>query len=175
MNNYELTDVLEWLRDNEGLILPHGESAGTHNEMQHHNVNLAGNKKAWGAYRWNPPQYHDHHLNPDQNASPKPTWEKLVETHKKIFLNGPRERAYFYCDVEAEGRIAKLYHPQADRDRNKEYQVRLSGADTSEADEKRLEYIRICHVFEGRIERARTAKQLEKIMNDIRSDKSWPK
>ena len=162
-----------YLRDHEGVTLPYAFIPGDH--VDGTRVDLSTQMK-WDSYDWNPPQFlTDIHPTPDPSASPKPTWEQLVNAYDKAVINDARERAYFYCDVEAEGRIAKLYHPQADRDRNKEYQVRLSGADTTEADAKRLECIEICHTFEGRIERARTAKQLEKIMNDIRSDKSWPK
>ena len=176
MNNAELIQVVEWLRDNDGLVLPHGEVPGTHNEVTHGDDVIPGkDEQTWDAYQWNPPQYHEYKTGRDPKASPKPLWIELLNVHRQIFLKAPRDSALDVCDHETTVRIAELYHSDARVYPNKEYQVRLSGADTTEADEKRLEYIRICHVFEGRIERARTVKQLEKIMSDIQSDKSWPK
>ena len=135
----------------------------------------------WEQYQYNPPQYFQGDdrfpelQGADPNASLKPTWKQLVEADKEGDIKYHKDNAYRFCEVQTTLRIGKLYHSEAEEYPNKEYQVRLSNADTAEADEKRLEYIRICHVFEGRIERATTVKQLEKIMNDIRSDTSWPK
>ena len=157
------------------MILPHGlqpgESVG--------GTRSINNKIEWDKYGWNPPEYlvnisgYEQYWLVDPNASPKPTWEELVNAYSKFLYWDAKQTAINICDFEVTNRIAKLYHSKAHIDRNKEFEVRLSGADTTEADKKRLEYIAICHKFESQIEKAITVKQLEKIIEDIQKEKSW--
>ena len=93
MTNYELTDVLEWMRDNDGLKLPHDEVPGTHNEYIYTDVDLASNPAAWEAYQWNPPQYHNHHTAVDSTVSPKPTWEELLAAREKVAFQNNIDKA----------------------------------------------------------------------------------
>ena len=76
IDNLELQQSLSWLGTNEGLVLPYGIRAGTHNGVQHGVQTPAANQNTWDAYQWNPPQYHSEFFDePDPDASPKLTME----------------------------------------------------------------------------------------------------
>ena len=71
-------------------------------------------------------------------------------------------------DEIATARIAGLYHPDAARDRNKEWQARLSGADLADKDAQRLRIIEAYGGFKTEIEAASTLAELTEI--EVRRD-----
>ena len=66
-------------------------------------------------------------------------------------------------DQIATARIAGLYHPDAARDRNKEWQARLSGVDLADKDAQRLRIIEAYGGFKAEIEAASTLAELTEI------------
>ena len=66
-------------------------------------------------------------------------------------------------DDVATRKIAGIYHPEAGRDRNKEWQVRLSGGDLTAHDAQRDLIIEVYRRIKGNIEAATTLARLKEI------------
>ena len=110
MEDTELISVIEWLQVNEGLILPHGEIPGTHNQVRHGNVMPGQNEDSWIAYQWNPPQYHEQHIEIDVKASLKPTWQDLMKAIEKVKLQNKIDEAkYMLIYGNQQGRTTDDY------------------------------------------------------------------
>ena len=75
-----ISGAINYLIENEGLIIPYGFDPGS----KVGGTVIITNENQWNSYQWNPPEYlNDQYPNSDPNASPKPTWEKLLEAHKE--------------------------------------------------------------------------------------------
>ena len=129
----------------------------------------------WRLYEWNPPEFLP--ITPallqefgdtDTDASDKPTWQDLVGAKERGMLVDARAEYLRLLDEIATARIASLYHPDAARDRNKEWQVRLSGADLADKDVQRLRIIEAYGGFKAEIEAASTLAELTEI--EVRRD-----
>ena len=120
----------------------------------------------WLAYQWNPPEglaYLAEFSEPDLNASTKFSWRQIVWADGVGKIENARIGSLTQLDQIATARIADLYHPDAARDRNKEWQVRLSGADLAEEDAERLRIIEAYGGLKAEIEAAATLTELTEI------------
>ena len=152
----------------EGLSLPYGAIPGSRPGGI---VDAVGTSWAqWRPYEWNPPEFLP--ITPallqefgdtDTDASDKPTWQELVGAKERGMLSDARAEYLRLLDEIATARIASLYHPDAARDRNKEWQVRLSGADFADKDVQRLRIIEAYGGFKTEIEAASTLADLAEI------------
>ena len=120
----------------------------------------------WLAYQWNPPEGLAHlaefsELDPD--ASTKFSWRQIVWADGLAEIEEARADFLRQLDEIATARIAGLYHPDAAGDRNKEWQVRLSGADLADKDVQRLRIIEAYGGFKAEIEAASTLAELTEI------------
>ena len=154
-----------WLEETKGLKKPF-------NFPVHQRVNT---EEAWDAYRWNPPGEYPYNTNspPDPNASPKPTWQELVDANAAYKLIDRRTICLSHAYQAATQRIALLYHPEADFRPEREWQVRLSGEDVSAMDEKRERLISVYDTLKVRIENGTTVAEFDAIEADIISDLTW--
>ena len=132
-------------------------------------------RQNWASLSWNPV------ITPVWNADgtwkwsresvdvgPKPTWAQMTAVYrrwmKETFL--PE-----VVNLYARRAIAAAYHPDAAHDRDKEWQVRLSGADMTAKDAERVRMVGVCRALEARVRAATTLAQLEAI--DYHSDSVW--
>ena len=121
-------------------------------------------------YEWNPPEFLpttpallQEFGDTDTDASDKPTWQELVAAKDLGLLPRARGNALASLDDVATRRIAGLYHPDGPRDRNKEWQIRLSGVDLADKDAQRLRIIEAYGGFKAEIEAASTLAELTEI------------
>jgi len=88
MDNNELNGAIEWLVHNESLRLPHNANPAHPDINEHPGLQPAQDEIAWNEYVWNPPFVLSRYIqtafgrtlfnvDPDPNASPKPTWADL--------------------------------------------------------------------------------------------------
>ena len=164
MNANELVLALRHL----GITLPYGLDPGS----------IPGGWDApltldeWNNYQWNPPEYMtSQYTEADPDASDKPTWQEITDAVVPAKLARMSMHLIEQVNSEVTNRIAVNYHPQAGRDRNKEWEVRLSGADLTHKNTERARLIAVCHAIEVRINAATTIEQLDAI--DIESDSVW--
>ena len=120
-----------------------------------------------------PPRYLFHIILHPPNAatSAKPTWADLQSWERADRLAALPGELVWQVNKQCTDRIAKAYHPGAARNRNKEWQVRLSGINTVAQDAERVRLIAICHAFEAKIRAAATLTQYEAI--DSASEALW--
>ena len=112
------------------------------------------------------------HTEADPDASDKPTWQEIVDAVEPSKLAQIPLQLIELANSEVTTRIAVNYHPQGGRDRNKEWEVRLSGQDMATKDAERVRLIAVCHALSrSSINAATTIEQLEAI--DITSDSVW--
>ena len=128
-------------------------------------------EERWLAYRFDPPQELAHlpeFSEPDPDASAKFSWRQIVWADRVAEIEEARADFLRQLDKIATAHIAGLYHPDAARDRNKEWQARLSGADFADKDVKRLRIIKAYGGFKAEIEAASTLAELTEI--EVRRD-----
>ena len=166
----DIQNAIQHLQETVGLILPYGVIPGSYLG----GLNSDFDEARWNEYSWNPPDY----LNDipefelqDPAASEKPTWAELVEANGVAVLADLRSNKMYQVNFEATRRIAAIYHPDAARDRNKEWQVRLSGTDLTIQDAERIRLVTVCHNIETRISDASTEEELNTI--DPTADSEW--
>ena len=83
----EMSNAIDWLRDNEGLVLPY-DSFPFETFGGDRIVNTI-NEEMWQLTQWNPPRrYVSRHgeVPPDPSASPKPSWDDMVKAHREAAL-----------------------------------------------------------------------------------------
>ena len=128
------------------------------------------NEELWALYDWlYPPEGIDRLA--EEDASAKPSWVKITNALALVQHRDRSEHLILQANDESTRRIALAYHPLAGRDRNKEWQVRLSEIDLATKDAERVRLIAVCHAIEASINAATTTAQLDAI--DITSDSVW--
>ena len=152
----------------EGLSLPYASIPGSRPGGI---VDAVGTSWAqWRLYAWNPPEFLP--ITPallqefgdtDTDASDKPTWREIVVAKNAGLLSEARADCLRSLDGVATRKIAGIYHPQAGGDRNKEWQVRLSGSDLTDHDAQRERIIEVYRGIKANIETATTLARLEEI------------
>ena len=167
----DIQTTIQHLRKTAGLVLPYGITPGSYLG----GLNSDFDEERWNAYSWNPPgglEDIPEFEAPDPTASEKPTWAELVAINEVAVLADLRVRKVYLANTEATRRIAIVYHPDAIRDRNKEWQVRLSGTtDLTIQNAERVRLVTLCHEIEERIAAATTIVELEAI--DPTDDSEW--
>ena len=163
----DIQRAINWLIENEGFRLPHGVIPGSRPGGQDTDFD----EERWNQTRFNPPSALPDLDTLDPNASPKPTWARLVEVDGIASLAGLRDERVYQANAEATRRIAVNYHPMADMDRNKEWQVRFSGDDLTAENAERARLVTVCHNIETRIAAATTEAELNAI--DPFADSEW--
>ena len=125
---------------------------------------------SWYSYQWNPvpglvhlPEYAE----PDPEAAMKFSWQQLVWADEKGFFLDARSDRLRSLDYIVTAFIANIYHPDGSQDRNKEWQVRLSGVDLTDKDAQRLLTIKVYDGFKSDIEAATTLAELTEIEERI--------
>ena len=163
---------IEWLSESSGLILPYNQHPGVTGNPD--TTVIFDTKEDWDNYQWNPPGFYGYsHLDPDPNASPKPVWGDIIDAYDEYLISSQKGRSHHLLDEEATRHIGLLYHPQADTRPEREWQVRLSGDDTTDADAKRVKLIAVHDSLKTRIDAATTVAELETIQTDIFNDSTW--
>ena len=150
-----------------GFQLPYGVTPGS----VPGGLDSEFNEARWLAYGFNPPDGIVHLPEfsvPDPEASGKFSWRQIVWADGMGEIEEARAGFLSQLDREATSRIAGLYHPDGARDRNKEWQVRLSGADLVDKDAQRLRIIEAYGGFKAEIEAAATLTELTEI--EVRRD-----
>ena len=165
----DIQESFFWLKDNEDFVVPYGITPRRFPDELFSNFT----KSEWDDYEYNPPQYFKQYENPDSNASPKPTWEKLVDAWQKYSYQQTKNQITYILDQITTSRIALAYHPGADIKPEKEWQVRLSGKNTYEADQKRLHIIRRHKEIKAAIEETNDIKILERIKGILNTEILW--
>ena len=138
--------AINWLRVNEGLILPHGLLPRTYPG----GIDTEFSQQEWEAWGWNPITHPEtltiaptiSGIDPDASLI-KPTWVALMAADGKSKFGEARLNLLYELNIECTNRVAKLYHPRGHLDRNKEWQVRLSGSIPLGADETRVRLISV--------------------------------
>ena len=125
---------------------------------------------SWNLYRWNPlpglvhlPEYAE----PDPEAAMKFPWQQLVWADEKGAFLDAQSDLLQSLDYIVTSYIANLYHPDGSQDRNKEWQVRLSGIDLTDKDAQRLLTIKVYDGFKSDIEAATTLEEFNGIEERI--------
>ena len=106
---------------------------------------------------------------PDAGASPKPTWDALVEAERAARLGSLPAALVRRANAEAKARIAIAYAGTPDR--IEEITRRLNGRATAAQDAERARLVAVCHALERRIGEAQTVEALEAI--DVTSEAAW--
>ena len=131
-------------------------------------------EQEWLDYGYNPPGRGlvAHPLADDSSSvRSKPTYAELVAAAMAEHLVGLPSDLVLRVNRQCTDRIAKVYNWYAAEDRNKEWQVRLSGINTVAQDAERVRLIAVCHAFETKISAAATLTQYEAI--DPESEAVW--
>lgn len=130
----------------------------------------------WAALSWSPVVTPVHEADGswswqkyrEPGVSRKPTWTVAM----RIFQRWMRSTFLpQVIGVYASRHIARVYHPDAGEDRNKEWEVRFGGGDMTKKDAERKRMIAVCHALEAQVKAAATLAQLEAI--DYHSDSVW--
>ena len=167
LNYVEIQTAINSLRKNEGLIIPYECCPGT--EENSHEI---WTRDIWNNYQWNPPQFSEY-TTPDNKASDKPGWEQLLEQFDVAEVEIARVFILLDLDETATVRISKVYHIKADQNPEKEWQVRLSGKDTSKEDAERIRLVKRHNEIKQRIENTTDIKTLDRIKNILDMDELW--
>ena len=166
MNIIRQQRAIHWLQKNESLVLPYDTQPGDKPGGQ---TNVAESEAAWNAYQWNPPQYMPDFEEADDNASPKPTWAKLVEASDKMAIVDDRRYLLINLDHEGERRIIAAYGASS---LNDEFKLRLSNRSTptqdTEAARLRAKHAEIKAWIN---DSSRTVQELEKY--NVTADSLW--
>ena len=128
----------------------------------------------WLAYQWNPPEGLAHlpeFSEPDPNVSVKFSWQQIVQADGVAEIEEAREDLLRQLNEIATARIASLYHPDAAQNRNKEWQVRLSGVSLTVQDTERIRLIAVHDNLAAQLTTAATLTDLEAI--DLTDDAIW--
>ena len=170
----DIGGVLHHMISEHGFVLPYHKTPKPTPAERH----PIFDEISWDNYQWNPPVFYDRagellFTEPDPNASPKPTWTTLIATNRDFELSGTRSTLLEDLDEIATRRIALLYHPKADTDPHREWQVRLSGADTSEQDAERLRLVRRHGEIKQRIGNLNDLVKLRTVHRILNSDALW--
>ena len=120
----------------------------------------------WRDRVWNPPEELSHlpeYSQSDTEASKKFSWRQIVWADGVAELEDSRRGYLESLDSVATIKIARLYHPDAPDNRNKEWQVRLSGVDLTNEDTQRVQIVKTYRKFKTDIEAASTIVELTEI------------
>ena len=134
-------------------------------------VNSDFSEDSWNAYQWNPPLDLVHlpeYAEFDPMAAIKFTWQQIILADKEGVFNIAQSDCLRLLDDIVTAYIANLYHPDGSRNRDKEWQVRLSGIDLTDKDAQRLKTIKVYDGFKIDIEAATTLVELTEI--EVRID-----
>ena len=156
--------ALGWLEQEEGLILPFGFPVGGYAG----GVRPIVGQAEWDAYGWNPPEYLSFSA-PDPEASPKPTWEELIEAAGPQSATTSWPRRIEALRQECRTRITKAYGKQTIEE---EILKRLGDAPVAAGDQRRRLMI-------GRFRELRlwleVGASLEELSGfDVTDDTHWP-
>ena len=179
MTDNIVIDAIVLLQLNNGLKTPFNRIPGQ-TGIPSHNFYIE-TEEQWDSYQWNPPGQYPYNVArngadlqpPDPNASPKPTWQELMNAYTTFTLADRRTICLSLAYETATKRIALLYHPEADFRPEREWQVRLSGGNLSAMDEKREGLKLVYDGLKTRIENATSTIELDAIEADIISDLTW--
>ena len=162
----DLLAALDFMASTQGLRLPHG--------ILFQSYEAVTSEEEWDNFGWNDPStFDENHVESDPRASPKPRWGDLLTANRDFEFSSKRNSLLARLDQITTRRIAILYHPSADRQPEKEWQVRLSGADTLEQDNERLRLVRRHNEIKERIENATSVTTLNTIQRILDSDALW--
>ena len=112
--NHELANLLSWMRNNLGLKTPYGYSAGRQPRAK---FQYAESEESWARYQWNPPQDpvspNSFPATPDPDASPKPTWQELLDAAqlREIDIAITKAKAVFSSPVTPSRRFGSTIYP----------------------------------------------------------------
>ena len=81
----DLMFIIFHMEENNNLMSPYGVRLDQTEEFLSEVGSI--DKIRWEGYQWNPPQYAPEYTEPDPNASPKPTWEELLEAERVYNLH----------------------------------------------------------------------------------------
>ena len=153
-----------------GYRLPYGIMPGTIPGSQNSNFD----QSRWDAYQYNPPEGLAHlseFAESDSNVHNKLTWDQIIIADSLGELAETRSQYLRQLNEIATARIANLYHPDAAQNRNKEWQVRLSGVSLTVQDTERVRLIAVHDNLAARFTTATTLTDLEAI--DLTDDAIW--
>ena len=125
---------------------------------------------SWNVHQWNPPPGLAHlpeYAESDPTASMKFPWQQIIWADEKGALSIAQSDCLLSLDYSTTAHIANLYHPDGSWNRNKEWQVRLSGIDLTSKDIERLKIIKVYGGFKIDIEAATTLAELTEIEGRI--------
>ena len=159
-----ISRAILYLYRNEGLVLPYGYPPGSFPG----GINSEFDETTWGVYQWNPPQHIPNYDTPDPEASPKPTWAKLVESDPKAVVATKKQELLNQLGEEARRRITRAYGV---RDWNHEIQLRLRGSNTTEQDQERDRLRAVHATLEAQIKSASSTQTLEEL--NLTDDTVW--
>ena len=90
---YAASAALSYMRGNQGLVYPHNAHPGSRRGGD----TSFENREQWDAYQWNPPEYLVHRYpDIDPTASPKPTWDEIVDASAMYNIVIPAQRLTHY-------------------------------------------------------------------------------
>ena len=153
-----------------GFRLPYGVMPGSFPG----GIDSEFSEERWLAYKFEPPQGLAHlpeFSAPSPSASAKFSWRQIVWADGIAEIEEARADFLRQLDEIATTRIAGLYHPDAARNRNKEWQVRLSGIDLTVQDTERVRLIMVHDDLTTRLTTATTLAELNAL--DITDDATW--
>ena len=120
----------------------------------------------WLTMDFNPPNDLAHlsdFSKPDLEASAKFSWRQIMWADGVAELEETRVACFSRLDEITTAHIANLYHPDGSRNRNKEWQIRLSGIDLTDKDAQRLRTIKVYDGLKSDIKAATTLAELAEI------------
>lgn len=164
MQSLNVYGSFDYLIEEKGLIIPYGAYPQNGEKTE------IFTEQDWNKYQWNPPQNLGY-IHPDPTASPKPTWQELLNTSDKYITKVKKDSLCYSLDLEATKRVGLVYHDRADQFPDKEWNVRLSGIDLTSQNAERVRLVSKYHEIKTLINEATTVEQLEAI--DISNDASW--
>ena len=149
-HEYALAGIRRLIKQ-EGLRLPYQVTPGAIPGGL--DGRIFADDESWEDYQWNPPDYLDYD-EPDPQASPKPTFLAIEAAARAADLldrqAGLKRRFKKACHEK----IAAAYHPQAATDPHREWEVRLSGQDTTAADAERARLVARYQQYRQQIDEA---------------------
>ena len=81
MENIDVLNAIRYMWQNEGLKIPY-DNIHIVLVIDGEEVEIR-TKNQWDSYQWNPPGAFAQYVEPDPNASPKPTWDEVKIANRK--------------------------------------------------------------------------------------------